>query len=390
MDDIFHINNNHAREVTSMNNCKEIESFENVESIIENSKEHSDVVLNLYERHQVWFAVESSSTSTATSKARCWYIINPEIGAGKVLAAPISKSYVNGIPIDIGKNFIMYVHPENCTAISVAVLKKYLGVAPRVVRGLMEKYLRFLYLGDRSLLDDLEIIQEGIRNQETIYVSEKDNLPNGFLASMSFKSKNKTALELMKRVRRTCMGEQMDVRDFYLANILAGSSVFEKDGTPSTRTYVRTNPPIPTPEVSKPATPTDKKKKKASRQVILANLNEEEIEFILNYKDIEVIRNLFGFREKANVYSARRRIRLNTSLNPEKVDGDEVKKVYYRLNPKKKVDNITIKPEDAYALRTFICCVGNGKYKGMRTVFGVDPKTAIAKIAELFAQFGPF
>ena len=390
MDDIFHINNNHAREVTSMNNTKEIDSFNDVESIIEKPEHaHSDVVLNLYERHQVWFAVESSSTSTATSKARCWYIINPEIGAGKVLAAPISKSYVNGIPIDIGKNFIMYIHPENCTAISVAVLKKYLGVAPRIVQELMEKYLRFLYLGDRSLLDDLEIIQEGIRNQETIYVSEKDNLPNGFLASMSFKSKNKTALELMKRVRRTCVGEQMDVRDFYLANILAGSSVFEKDGTPNTRTYIRTNPPTPT-EVSKPATPTDKKKKKASRQVILANLNEEEIEFILNYKDIEVIRNLFGFREKANVYSARRRIRLNTSLNPEKVDGDEVKKVYYRLNPKKKVDNITIKPEDAYALRTFICCVGNGKYKGMRTVFGVDPKTAIAKIAELFAQFGPF
>lgn len=380
-----------------MNNCKEIESFNEVESIIENSEhEHSDVVLNLYERHQVWFAVESSSTSTATSKARCWYIVNPEIGAGKVLAAPISKSYVNGIPIDIGKNFVMYIHPEDCTAISVAVLKKYLGVASRTVQELMEKYLRFLYLGDRSLLDELEIIQEGIRNQETIYISEKDNLSNGFLASMSFKSKNKTALELMKRVRRTCIGEQMDIRDFYLANILAGSSVFEKDGTPSTRTYIRTNPPTPiNPDVSKSATTsisTDKKKKKgaATHQVILANLNEEEIEFILNYKDIEVIRNLFGFNEKANVYSARRRIRLNTSLNPKKVDGDEVKKVYYRLNPKKKVDNITIKPEDAYALRTFICCVGNGKYRGMRTVFGVDPKTAIAKIAEMFAQFGPF
>ena len=86
MDDIFHINNNHAREVTSMNNSKEIESFNDVESIIEKPEHaHSDVVLNLYERHQVWFAVESSSTSTATSKARCWYIINPEIGAGKVL-----------------------------------------------------------------------------------------------------------------------------------------------------------------------------------------------------------------------------------------------------------------------------------------------------------------
>lgn len=101
-------------------NQRALDSFRNVEDLIKEEKhQHKESTINLFDRHQIWLVSSSLAGNSAAAKTRSWYILNPEAGLGKVLAAPISKSYINGVPIDIGKNFMMYIRLDMCTSLSL-------------------------------------------------------------------------------------------------------------------------------------------------------------------------------------------------------------------------------------------------------------------------------
>ena len=305
-------------------NQRALDSFRNVGELIEEEKhQHKESTINLFDRHQIWLVTSSLAGNSAAAKTRSWYILNPEAGLGKVLAAPISKSYINGVPIDIGKNFMMYIRLDMCTSLSPASFVRYLGVAPLETRGLVEKFLRFLYLGDRSALDDLETIKRQYRAQNQ-NLSGKDDIENFHVAVMDFDAHgNRDAAKLMRRIRGTDLGEQMDIRDFYLANILAQTENFTEDGAPLTRHYSKQStyhPPISSAPVHQTAetkelevhpeeevvneSDTSSKKK---RRVYLKDLNKEELRFIKNYKNLEVVKQLFGFGSVSSIYRARRK-----------------------------------------------------------------------------------
>ena len=391
---------------------KALKTFENLDELNNSVRhEHRECTINLFARHQIWIAQASGAQSSenTTAKNRCWYIINPEIGMGKVLAAPISKSYLDGIPIDIGKNFLMYVHPELATALPPASLVRYLGVATREIQSIMENYLRFLYLGDREVLSELDVIHKQFSSQINNLIATKDDATSGHVAMMKFDSHgNARAQKFMKLVRNTKLGEQMDIRDFYLANIYANNSAFSKDGAPGTRRYYfspdetqeddhDTSVSEKTEKLSTPETQEDKtdscstaasmSANPAPKRIYSKNFNKEELRFIVNYKNKNIVRRCFGFNTVGAVNSLIHRIRVNPSIIDDKpsIDIYSYKKIYTKMQ------NSTISPFDTIRdfdkdeieqLRTFVACAANGRYSGMNTIFGQKREIAISRISE--------
>lgn len=94
-------------------------------------------------------AVESEALQDTRkiAKTRSWYILNPNLGMGKILAAPISRTSKSGVEIDIGKNFPMYINLEIAHPVNVGKFISYLGVAPDRVRYEVESALSFIYFG---------------------------------------------------------------------------------------------------------------------------------------------------------------------------------------------------------------------------------------------------
>lgn len=392
-------------------NQRALDSFRNVEQLMKEEKhQHKESTIDLFDRHQIWLVTSSLAGNSAAAKTRSWYILNPEAGLGKVLAAPISKSYINGVPIDIGKNFMMYIRLDMCTSLSPSSFVRYLGVAPRETRGLVEKFLRFLYLGDRSVLDDLETIKRQYRAQNQNLSGTKDDIENFHVAVMDFDARgNRDAAKLMRRIRGTDLGERMDIRDFYLANILAQSENFTEDGAPLTRHYSKQStyhPPISSapvhqteemkepevhPEEEEVVNESDTSSKK-KRRVYLKDLNKEELRFIKNYKNLEVVKQLFGFGSASSIYRARSLMKEDYSIINEKPDIDpyQAKRVYSRLQNSTRSPYDLIKDfdlDDIVMLRTFICCLANGRYSGMNSVFGVNKEYAIKRTSDEIAKW---
>lgn len=398
-------------------NKNAIETFEKVNELLnEETHEHPEAVIKLYDRHQIWLATSSSVNTAAAIKNRCWYILNPEIGLGRILAAPISRSHVNGVPIDIGKNFLMYIRPDLCTPMSPVNFVRYLGVASKTTQELMEKYLRFLYLGDRSVLEDLNIIKEQCKIQHQNLSDNRDDPGNNFIATMDFNTHgNQTAAKLIKRIRSTEFGSQMDIRDFYLANILAETDMYTEDGSPQTRNYMKpkTYHMYSTTEKQCNQTVENQQEKnleivneenenksanivrnsdadknaKKKRRVYLKDLNKEELRFIENYKNIEVIKQLFGFGSISGLYRAKKVIKENVSSINEKDDIDlyQAKRIYSRLQNSTRSPYDLVREfsfDDIKKLRTFLCCVANGKYSGMNSIFGANRDYAIKRMSE--------
>ena len=395
-------------------NQRALESFNDVAKLIgEEKHKHRECTINLFARHQIWLATSSNIDSPAAKKTRSWYILNPEAGLGKVLAAPISRSYINGVPIDIGKNFMMYIRPEMSTVMSPSLFVRYLGVATEETQNLVEKLLRFLYLGDRSVLPEIETIKQQYRAQHKNLSEKKDNLSANYIATMDFDSHgNVNAARLMERIRSTNLGEQMDIRDFYLANILASTEMFSEDGAPLTRHYSKQtiyndrsqtmqaqyhetmSQPVPEKQENEVMSESEEEvlnendtSPKKKRRIYLKDLNKEELRFIKNYKNAEVIKQLFGFGSTSSIYRARSLMKEDFSIINDKPDIDpyQVKRIYSKMQNSSRSPYDMIKDLDQteiVSLRTFVCCLANGRYSGMNSVFGANKDYAIKRVSE--------
>lgn len=407
----------------------------------------SDTLINLFARHQIWLVESEALQDTRKiAKTRSWYILNPNLGMGKILAAPISRTSKSGVEIDIGKNFPMYINLEIAHPVNVGKFISYLGVAPDRVRYEVESALSFIYFGKSE--DLTSTLTENYNAQRASHM-EKDH--DTYVYATEIKSNNSVdAATFIRQIRDTPIGHQFDIRSLHLAYLYANASNRASQSTIpySTRTYrnhsiafspidmetgkeLRTNSePVVSPDnnnendkvtadVTKSpavspeellkdipkwdnkdeATPETVEEEKTEetntpvvrtrKRVMLSSLNQEELLFVKNYSKIPLIRKILGFASDAAVYNLRSRIKADPSIvsSKQSVDIHRSKLIYTKLNigPRETFCPLNqLTEEEVYELRTFVCVLANNKYQGMRTVFGVSKDFAILKFAELF------
>ena len=361
---------------------------------------HNNQTANLMERHQIWyFKNESISPSSSYGKTRSWYIINPRIGNGCILAAPISKTNSNGIRIDIGTNFFMHILLSDIARVNIGNAITYIGVAPKEIRNKVDQAIRFLYLGEEECLLD-ELKDQNIEYSKSLEKMDKNPLPYRVYGMGFDVNQNRVAAYFARYLRNTPIGEDPDIRAVILANFPESADAdmltrHKNDNTAYTRKSTNRstfgdslkdtshgeleeitiddsdksdetierdsdesniseqsevldlsefeNGTLPRWEIHqhecrKKNTSEHKLEAKMER-VKFRELSREELLFIQSYKNTDTVVKLFGYPSRDSVYAARKRLR----NNPKIIDKKPIEDVNQYLGIYKEVKTLVDK-----------------------------------------------
>ena len=401
---------------------------------------HNNQTANLMERHQIWyFKNESISQSSSYGKTRSWYIINPRIGNGCILAAPISKTDSNGIRIDIGTNFFMHILLSDIARVNIGNAITYIGVAPKEIRNKVDQAIRFLYLGEEECLLD-ELKDQNIEYSKSLEKMDKNPLPYRVYGMGFDVNQNRVAAYFARYLRNTPIGEDPDIRAVILANFpeSADADMLVRPKN-NNATYTRKptnrstfgdslkdtshdepkeiaiddsdesmeseqslgvldlsefeNGTLPRWEIHqhecrKKNTSEHKLEAKMER-VKFRELSREELLFIQSYKNTDTVVKLFGYPSRDSVYAARKRLR----NKPKILDNKPIEDVNQYLEVYKEVKALVDKNQSfdiinslsrdkILMLRKFLCSLGNHHYPNLRAI----PMISYDYIIETYAK----